>query len=283
MTEYGTMDLKDIRYFPCSCNVCAKYRPQQLFKMSTRERERLLAWHNLDMCFTEIRRIKQAIKDGRLWELLELRARGHPSLLQAFNHLGEYWKYLGESTPVSKSKGLLYFGSSGLARPELTRFCYKIRRWMPPTQAEILVLISQPPSKPFNRSREYQRIFKLLSEKLGREIEKVHFCFYVAPYGLIPLELDEVYPLSQFEVAFPLDMETIDYVAEQVEHYLRIRNNYKAVVLQPDPIFGERIENACKRTVAPERLIILESEEDKWNMKTISKLVTVLYTLLKTS
>ena len=259
MTSYGTMDLSDLRYFPCLCKVCSKYTPRDLLEMPSKERERLLAWHNLGECFTEIKRIKEAINEGRLWELLELRAKSHPSLLQALKHLAKYADYLEAGVPTSKEKGMLYFGSSGLARPEITRYCDKIKRWVSPTSADVLVLMPQPSSKPFHRSREYEALTKLLSEG-GQNIDKIHVCIYAAPYGLIPLELDETYPLSQFEAAFPLDEETVDYVAEQVEDYLRNRNSYKIVVLQSSPIIGEKVEAACRRAVEPEKLIISSSD-----------------------
>lgn len=281
MTDYGTIDLEDLRYFPCTCKVCAKFTPRELSGMPPKERERLLAWHNLNACFTEIRRVKQAINEGRLWELLELRAKGHPALFQALKQLGKYPKYLEIGTPASKGKGLLYFGSLGLTRPEVIRHRLKIRHWTPPTSADVLVLTPQPSSKPFHRSREYRRILELLSKKLGGEMDKIHLCIYAAPYGLIPLELDETYPLSQFEAAYPPDIETVNYVAEQVEDYLKYRSRNQIVVLQPGPPLGEKVEDACKRAVEPEKLIITSKNGKICSMRTINNFVNIIYKAFK--
>ena len=281
MTEYGTADLKDLQYFPCSCKVCAEHTPQELLEMSPRERQRFLAWHNLCVCFTEIKRIKQAINDGRLWELLEVRARGHPSLLHALKRLGKYSGYLEAGTAASKGKGLLFFDSLSLARPEVTRYREKIRRWAPTARADLLVLMSQPSSKPFHRSREFKRVLSLLSEKLGKEIDRIHLCFYAAPYGVIPLELDETYPLSQFEVALPLDVGTMDYVAERVEDYLS-KHEYRFVILQSNLTFGEKVENACRRMVKPEKLIISPREEKIWSIGSINSFVDIVHIAVKT-
>jgi len=84
LTNYGTANLRDLQYFPCACKICSKYTPKELSEMPSKEREHLLAWHNLNLCFAEIRRVKQAINNGRLWELLEIRAKNHPSLFRAF-------------------------------------------------------------------------------------------------------------------------------------------------------------------------------------------------------
>ncbi len=45
------------------------------------DRERLLALHNLYVTVAEISRIRQAIVDGTLWELVDERCRGHPHSL----------------------------------------------------------------------------------------------------------------------------------------------------------------------------------------------------------
>ncbi len=259
MTSYGTLDLGDMRYFPCSCRVCASHTPRELMEMAPEERERLLAWHNLGECFTEMRRIKEAISEGRLWELLELRAKSHPSLLQALKQLGKYRDYLEAGTPISKEKGMFYFGSPGLARPEITRYRSKLRHWAPPTQAGVLLLLPAPSSKPFYRSKEYTALTSQMAGK-GIDVGKAHVYFYAAPFGLVPLELDETYPLSQFESALPLDEKTVDDVAEQVKDYLKGRN-YRAVVLQLSPAAGEEVEAALRGIIEPEKLITSPSDE----------------------
>ncbi len=281
MTNYGTVSLKDLQYFPCSCKVCSEHTPRELSEMSSKEREYLIAWHNLNTCYTEIKRIKQAINEGRLWELLELRARSHPSLFKAFKRLREYSSYLEAGTPISKGKGLLYFDSLGLVRPEVTRYHDRIKRWMPPSPVNILVLLPQPTSKPFHRSKEYRQLLQLLSKKLGRDMDKIHLCTYVVPWGLVPLELDETYPLSQFEVTFPPDDETVKHVTKEVEDYIRKKRKYCAVVLHSNPIFGEKLENACEKAVGPGELFISPKGEDIWDDQSFKNIVNTVYIALR--
>jgi 7-cyano-7-deazaguanine tRNA-ribosyltransferase len=279
MTDYGTIKLKDLKYFPCSCRVCSRFTPTELRAMPPKEMMKLLAWHNLESCFTEIRRVKQAIREKRLWELLELRARSHPNLLSALKNLGKYQEYIETYAPTSKSKGFFYFDSTGLARPEVIRHRKRLRKWIPPTEGEVLFLLPQLSSKPFHRSKEYKRIRRLISKEIGEDINKVDFCFYAAPFGVTPVELDEVYPLSQFELSLPLDSETVDYVVKQVEYYIaRRRGRYRAVVLYPSQVLGERIVEACKRTCeeAGMRFLTFKSEEDFWVKKAMEDLVDKL-------
>ena len=74
---------------------------------------------------------------------------------------------------------------------------------------------------------------------------QVHVCVYAAPFGVVPLELDEVYPLSQHEAALPLDLETVDYVAKQTAEYIK-RMGYQSVVLLNDPkLWKNSVKKAC--------------------------------------
>jgi predicted RNA-binding protein len=75
---------------------------------------------------------------------------------------------------------------------------------------------------------------------------QVHVCVYAAPFGIIPLELDEVYPLSQHETTLPLDLETVNYVAAQTANYIK-NHNYKAVVVLNDrKLWQDTVKNAAE-------------------------------------
>ena len=83
------------------------------------------------------------------------------------------------------------------------------------------------------------------TKRLGELAEKIHVCFYAAPFGVIPMELDEVYPLSQHEIAMPLDQETVDYVANQTAEYIK-QQHYTTVVLLHDPEqWGKTVKTQC--------------------------------------
>ena len=219
LTTYGTTHLKDLAYFPCSCPCCQQYEPNDLKELPKKEREPLLLKHNLYTCFLEIKRIKQAIHEGRLWELLELRSRSHPTLFTAFKRLTQYRHFLEAASPSKKPRGLFLFDDYGLTRPAITRFHRKLERWKPSTQYRLLVFLPNPYSKPFHRSREFRRLQRYLNARKG-DWSDLHFCLFGFPFGVIPLELDGVYPLSQYEASQSTTSETIDYVLKCVWKYI---------------------------------------------------------------
>ncbi|MCS7114998.1 MAG: tRNA guanosine(15) transglycosylase TgtA [Nitrososphaerota archaeon] len=248
LTGTGTARLEELEYFPCSCPKCLSKKPKEVAEMPNEERQRFLAEHNLYACLSEIKRVKQAIREGRLWEHLEAAAHGHPALLQALKRLRKYERFIERHSPTVKRSGLFFFSSLGLARPEVVR--YRIRlaeRYSKPGNAEILLLMPQTRTKPFHKSREFRETVKILREALGERLDIVHFCFYEAPFGVVPIELDEVYPLSQNESALPPDKETVGYVASHVADYIA-KWDYRAVLLLYDrENWGDELPKVSRR------------------------------------
>lgn len=247
MTENGTWRLSELDYFPCPCPKCTSATPKEVLEMPQKNREAFLAEHNLHVCIAELKRIKQAIRDGRLWEHLEMRARAHPALFAALKKLKSHKDFIEKGSPTVKRSGLFFFSAVSLARPEVVRYRNRLlERYCPPESARVLLLVPQTRKKPFHKAQGFNKIRQVF-QSLGDVLSSaVHVCFYVAPFGLIPLELDEVYPLSQHEIALPVDRETVDYVADQVSDYIK-RMHYETVVLLHDSQqWGDSVKKLCK-------------------------------------
>ena len=190
ITSAGTLRIDRIDYFPCSCPVCSDITPDELRGLEREERIRLIATHNLYACFREIREIKQAIRDGRLMELLEMRARSHPRLYQAFRWImenEELLKLMEDNTPLSSRRGINLFDELSLRRPRIRRARRRLmeRYFKQSGHEESLVLI------PFNRRMSFEKLERIV----GEEVFEV--AYYGTPYGLIPDQLRYTYPFSQ--------------------------------------------------------------------------------------
>ncbi|MFB6105312.1 MAG: tRNA guanosine(15) transglycosylase TgtA [Halobacteriaceae archaeon] len=120
LTVRGTEHLEDLRTFPCSCPVCADSDPETVRALGDDDRERVLAEHNLYVSFGELRRVRQAIHDGDLLELVETRARGHPALLDGYRRLLAATDQVEAADPASKST-FFYVSPESADRPEVTR------------------------------------------------------------------------------------------------------------------------------------------------------------------
>jgi 7-cyano-7-deazaguanine tRNA-ribosyltransferase len=241
MTEHGTKRLRKLEYLPCSCPICSKIDITELKDLQRDERQKAIAKHNLYVSFAELKRIKQSVKEGRLWEHLEERAHAHPTLFQAVRQLKKYETYIERHDPISKPSGLFFFTGLGLVRPEVVRYRRLLKeRIVPSEKAEILILLPRPSVKPFHNAREVKRLIRRLDEEFSPETNLFRICIYAAPFGVIPLELDEIYPLSQHEVALPHDSETIRYVLQQIKDFIAA-SGYRRVIMVKDAVFWRRI------------------------------------------
>jgi 7-cyano-7-deazaguanine tRNA-ribosyltransferase len=279
LTENGTWRLSELDYLPCSCTKCAGASPEAVLEMTQSEKELFLAEHNLHVSIAEIKRIKQAIRDGRLWEHVEMRAHAHPELFTALKTLRKYKDFIEEYSPTMKKRGIFFSDSTGLVRPEVVRFRNRlVQRYSPPEGVLILLLSPQTRKKPFHKAHEISKIRHELQHSDEQLSDKVHVCFYAAPFGVIPMELDEVYPLSQHETSLPLDRETQDYVADQVTDYIK-RTQYSIVVLLDDKSqwnvsIKEPCRKACRKNDIVFRCMNIEAERSK-------NILTRLESLLK--
>jgi len=113
MTTSGTQPISKMAYLPCSCPACRGKEPSDLTSGD-------IARHNLYASFNEINKIKQAIREQTLWELLEERARGHPALYGAFLRMKKHRSYIEPLDPYTK-KRFFYLSRESLNRSELYR------------------------------------------------------------------------------------------------------------------------------------------------------------------
>ena len=82
------------------------------------------------------------------------------------------------------------------------------------------------------------------------------------------MELDEVYPLSQHEIALPLDQETINYVANQTAEYI-MQQSYETVILLHNPEqWGKTVKTHCHKA-CQKKGINFESVNSKAGSKNI--------------
>ncbi len=119
MTHGGVLTLKEMKYLPCSCPVCVRSSVRGLLELEHAERTRLLAVHNLHVLKEELEGCKEAICEGRLWDLVEERSMAHPRLREAFLELSRFSRDLAPGTPLMKDRGLFVRSLADLARPEL--------------------------------------------------------------------------------------------------------------------------------------------------------------------
>ncbi|MEM2329535.1 MAG: tRNA guanosine(15) transglycosylase TgtA, partial [Candidatus Jordarchaeales archaeon] len=263
MTPHGTLSLSELKFFPCSCPICLEYTPQKLLKEPEDEREKLLATHNLYVSLSEVQAIRQAIVDGRLWELLEARSKSHPALLKGLRRLCEYSHFIARFTPSIKKRAIIFSSPESLRRPEVSFHLKKLDTLSKPEEVDVLVILPEPSSRPFYRSRERKILEQNLNlpEPIKR---KIQFVLKSSFFGIIPEEVEDVYPLSQ-HLGVPDPLHAKEHVINVICNFIE-KHDYKIVVI---PIENDqkdaRIEEVCGRKgVKLVKIPLPEKGKKKW-------------------
>lgn len=196
MTEAGTKDVRELVYFPCNCPVCSKYSPSDLLDMPSAERVEFVAKHNLYVLNREIKITKQAIREGRLWELLEYRSRAHPALFEAFEAVKKYIKLLERHSPLTVPWGraTLIFDATSRLNPKLRE---NIRRAAETTSKGVrgkTVVLIPAYIKPYTTQPEYQ----VISERVGKS-QDIKLIFLHPVLGVFTPGISSTYPFYQHE------------------------------------------------------------------------------------
>ena len=194
ITEDGTRRLDELEYFPFDCEVSSKYTPKELLGLKKEERIDKIALFNLYSIKAEVNRVKQAIREGRLWEYTIKKARSHPKLFETIDLLTKNSNFFIDSTPRFKQKAIFLFSKEDQFRPEILVFHEYVRKFR--TKKKILVITPDTNIKPAFVSKEY----KTLKAKF-KEPELVQFCNYNPFLGIIPIEISDIYPASHYVMA----------------------------------------------------------------------------------
>ncbi len=213
MTWRGTYRIEELEYFPCACPVCRRYDPRDLLEMSRDERTKLLALHNLYVLKSELDRVKQCIREGRLWEYLEEVSKRHPAARRAFEALAKsYPRLFCKRLPSSRglTKAVFVFGRDSLLNPRLLKARRRVERLKPSSARKIALVPVTPKWKP------------LISSDVIKDLRGEHFLVigYAPALGAFPAELSEAFPFSQFEQVYSYDEETIESTALIIQEFL---------------------------------------------------------------
>ncbi|MBD3351496.1 MAG: tRNA guanosine(15) transglycosylase TgtA, partial [Candidatus Lokiarchaeota archaeon] len=114
MTLEGTQDIIQLKETTCNCPICSSYSARELKKLYKKSKKskksekgiELLARHNLYVTFGELRAIREAIRQGKLWELVESRIHAHPKLLKAYSKIPKYWEQLEKLEAIENTQAV---------------------------------------------------------------------------------------------------------------------------------------------------------------------------------
>ncbi len=201
ITPAGTLRLSEMAEFPCSCEACEGTTPAEV--RGSGEAALFLARHNLHATLQEIKTVRQSIYDGTLLELAQSRARSHPYLLDGLTTALSY-DIMEKFNPITKPSAFFYSGSESLLRPEVIRHLKRLKEIE--KRAKQLVLLP-------DRGKPFSRIYPILSG------EEYHVCVASPVFGVVPIEIDDIYPLSQHEAPSSISEDQLKFMRKCIADY----------------------------------------------------------------
>lgn len=182
----GTHRLGDMKHLDCDCPACRDHTIESLRAVGSREREKIIARHNLYQIRGEMNTVRRYLSEGRLWELAENRCRTHPALLEGLRRLYDYSDFLERTEPLSREGAMFYSGIETRGRPSFLRYGERIMtRYVPPTKKAALFAEE---GKPYSRA---------LANGFAAARRAGYTPVVMSPFGPVPAELDEIYPIAQ--------------------------------------------------------------------------------------
>jgi 7-cyano-7-deazaguanine tRNA-ribosyltransferase len=224
LTPWGTERIDDLVHWPLLMPCVAHITPEEVRRMKPKKREELLAHFNLEVTLAELARCKQAVRDGKIWQLAEQRSHQHPALREAFLWLTtpptmernvrpdrfytdrdaardrdrdqgmweDAWDWVVWSQLTPRTGGVLWGGDDTFGRPHIAKARRTLQlRWQPHLGTKHIVV--------------FHGIRGPFRERINDVLEwlKSHHAsvqpVILTPLGLVPVSLEDLNPFAHLD------------------------------------------------------------------------------------
>ena len=194
LCPWGTERVDELVEWPMIMPCVARHTPEEVRALDKDAKLKILAHYNLEMTLAELSRCRQAVREGKIWELAEKRSHQHPSLRDAWNYvlnLQSEWIIEAQQTP--KTGGIAWMGDESALRPELVRARKRlIERWSPLHEGRVLVIHGA--AGPWR-----ERVGNLVARL--KNVENNLVILISTPIGLLPYSLEDLQPFAHIDGA----------------------------------------------------------------------------------
>ena len=240
LTEDGEFSLDELSDLPCACEVCHSYAADGLRSLPPAERFALLARHNYLKLEEELKRVKLHVRRGMTREYVEKQCRSRPWLTALLRLADAQHDYLEQRTPTYRSSEMLACSAESQNRVEVRRFADRVKTRFN-SEGDILLIIPCSARKPYSSSKSHIAIARALGKYRGY----VHELILTSPLGVVPRELELVYPAAHYDVAVTgvWDLDERHWVSGCLRDYIDT-HPFKKIIAHVE---GPYVE-VCKQT-----------------------------------
>jgi archaeosine synthase len=228
-----------------------------------------LAAHNLEAARRELDLVRHHVAKGTLRALVERRVYSSAATVEILRRFDREHHFLEAAAPRHRTIPLPAMTADAIWMPEVEAFRRAFRdQYEPPRTPKVLVLLPCSQRKPYKVSRSHRAFGRVLDDSGVRPL--LHEVMITSPLGLVPRELEEAYPASQYDIPvtghWMRDEEAV--VREQLAALLS-KHDYDHVVVHAGQgtfdvlrdLLPEHVRHTClKHPTSPEDLERLAAE-----------------------
>ncbi|MGC2289966.1 MAG: DUF5591 domain-containing protein [Thermoplasmata archaeon] len=200
----------------------------------------------------EMAEVRMAVRSGRLRELVEARLTTEPALAELLRYADRIMTTLLEGrTPVVSRTQRTYVLRESRRRPEVARFLSRVAdRYRPPPSKRVLLLVPCSRTKPYRNSRSHRRFAR--AWETWSHAPLLHVVSVSSPLGLVPRELEDVYPARHYDIPVTGDWDEDERVAVlRALAALLTRGAYTQVIAHLDPVEYQFLAEALPARLRP--------------------------------
>jgi len=170
--------------------------------------------HNRLALDREIAFVRHHIETGRLRELMEERCRANAAEVAILRFLDRNYTFMERYLPVARAVPMHANTAESQNRAEIRRFADRLIERFVPSRTDVAVLLPCSAKKPYSLSRSH----KLFMNAVNR---RAHELIVTSPLGLVPRELERVYPAGHYDVPVTgyWDLEECAFIADILARY----------------------------------------------------------------
>jgi archaeosine synthase len=210
--------------------------------------------HNLFALNSELSLVSAAILKGNLRSLVEQRMVTEPDLAAIVRILDlENYSAFEPYFPVYQAGEFITCSRESLNRVEVQRFQDRIKeRYNKPEQAKVLLILPCSAKKPYSISKSHRLFKRTILSALNIDTIPgwLHEVIITSPLGLVPRELELVYPAQQYDIPVTghwYEDEKL-MIKDCITDYLN-KNQYDCIMIHFDGEFGDFIEHCVSETL----------------------------------
>ena len=189
----------------CSCSAC-----DTIDEKKGSELIQALYNHNQDIYSTILSESIHAMTAGRLRWLVESMTHvspSHASLLRQVDK--QLYSFTEESTPTAGADVVPLIGPESYNSPVVRRYReYLGSRYTPPPGKQLVLLLPCSAKKPYSDSKSHRRFQETIEISLGRAAGSVAQVILTSPLGVVPRELERVFPAANYDIPVTGDWDT---------------------------------------------------------------------------